>query len=180
MSTPQEKMQAFRSAQKFGKQFPGLIEALQEWATIGSLEQAAEETRTRLDGLRAEEQAIKTALDAQSADADATTRKRIADGERELANKRAIAAALLDDAKLEARCIIDAAGARASELMEDAEARAAEHQSQLAASKLDLAGILARIEAKSAELASVSAAVDEKHSQHMRFSDLIAELKAKL
>jgi len=180
MSTPQEKMQAFQSAQKFGKQFPGLIDALQEWARIGSLEQAAQETQTKLDRLCAEEHAIKTALDARSAEADATTRKRTTDGERELANKRAIAAALVDEAKLEARCIVDAARARATELAGDAEARAAEHQSQLAAAKHDLAGILARIEAKSGELAFVSAAVDEKQAQHARFSDLIAELKAKL
>ncbi len=180
MSTPREKMQAFQSAQKFGKQFPGLIDALQEWATIGSLEQAAQETRTRLDRLRGEEDALNIALDARSTEADATTKKRIADGERELANKRAIAAALVDEAKLEARCIVDAARTRATELVGDAEAHAAEHQSQLAAAKHDLAGILARIEAKSGELASASAAVDEKQAQHARFSDLIADLKAKL
>ena len=34
MTTPQEKMQAFQSAQKFGKQYPGLLESLQEWATL--------------------------------------------------------------------------------------------------------------------------------------------------
>jgi hypothetical protein len=179
-STPQEKMQAFQSAQKFGKQFPGLFEALRDWATIGSLEQAAEETRTRLDALRTEEATLKAALGARTADADAATRKLVAEREREFASARAIATALIDEAKLEARCLVEAAQARAAELVNDAERRAAEHQALLTSAKHDLAGVLARIEAKSTALASLSAAVEEKQAQHERFAKLVADLKAKL
>jgi len=180
MTTPQEKMQAFQSAQKFGKQYPGLLEALQEWATIGSLEQAADETRRRLEALRAEEQAVKAALEAKAADVDTRARKLLEDGARESSHKRAVAAALVDEAKLEARCIVEAARAKAATIIEETEGRAADHEQQLAAAKLDLAAITARIDAKAGELASLSAAVEEKQAQHDRFAGLIAELKAKL
>jgi hypothetical protein len=180
MTTPQEKMQAFQSAQKFGKQYPGLIEALQEWATIGSLDQAADEARTRLEALRAEEQARNSVLEAKTADIDGQARKRIEDAERESAHKRAVAAALVDEAKLEARSIMEAARAQAVHIVEEAHDRTADHELQLAAAKHDLAAIAARIEAKSGELAALSSAVAEKQAQHDRFADLIAELKAKL
>jgi hypothetical protein len=180
MTTPQEKMQAFQSAQKFGKQYPGLLEALQEWATLGSLEQAADEARSRLEAMRAEEQALKSAREAAAADIDLKTRQLIEDGERESAHKRAVAAALVDEAKLEARRIVAAARARAASVAEEADGRVADHESRLAAAKTELAALAARIDARSGELASLSAAVDEKQAQHDRFADLIAQLKAKL
>jgi hypothetical protein len=180
MSTPQEKMLAFQSAQKFGKQYPGLLDALQEWAAIGSLEQAADEARQRLEAARAEEQALTGALESKVADANATAQRLTAEAERELANRRAIAAALVDEAKLEARCIVDAARTRAAGLIEDAEKGAAECQSRAAAARLELAALSSRIEAKSGELAAISAAVEEKQAQHQRFAELIAEIKTKL
>jgi hypothetical protein len=180
MSTPQEKMQAFQSAQKFGKQYPGLLEALAEWANIGSLEQAAEEMSRRLDAMRAEERTLESALHAKAADADATASKLAAESERELANRRAVAAALVDEANLEAQCILDAARVKAAELVQEAERRAAEHRALVAAAKQELAQIAAGIEAKADELASVSAAVVEKHVQHERFTRLIGELTANL
>jgi hypothetical protein len=180
MTTPQEKMQAFQSAQKFGKQYPGLLEALQEWAAIGSIDQAADEARRRLEALRAEERAVKDALEAKAADVDTRARKLIEDGERESSHKRAVAAALVDEARLEARCIVEAARAKAATIIEETEGRAADHEQQLAAAKLDLAATTARIDAKAGELASLSAAVEEKQAQHDRFAGLIADLKAKL
>jgi DNA repair exonuclease SbcCD ATPase subunit len=180
MSTPQEKMLAFQSAQKFGKQFPGLLEALAEWANIGSLEQAADETQRRLDAMRAEEETLASALKTKAADADAIASKLAAQSERELANRRAVAAAIVDEANLEARCILDAARVKAAELLQDAERRAAEHQALVAATKQELAKITAAIEAKTGELSSVTAAVVEKHAQHERFTRLIGELTAKL
>lgn len=180
MSTPQEKMQAFQSAQKFGKQYPGLLEALQEWATIGSLDQATEESRRRLDAMRAEEEHLKTAIGAQMADADAMARKLATDGERECANRRAIAAALVEEANLEARCILDSARAKAAELLHEAERQAGEHQARLAAAKHELSSMTARIESKSAELSSISSAVEQMHVQHERFTRLIGDLAAKL
>jgi chromosome segregation ATPase len=179
MSTPQEKMQAFRSAQKFGKQYPGLIEALQEWATIGSLDQAAEESKWRLDAMRAEEQALRDALDAKAADAETAVRKTTAESERELAHRRAVATALVEEANLEARCILDTARVQAAELVREAERQAVEHQAMLASAKQDLAGIAERIESKTDELSSVSAAVEQLHAQHERFTHLIAQLTAK-
>jgi hypothetical protein len=180
MSTSQEKMQAFQSAQKFGRQYPGLLEALQDWAAIGSLDQAAEEATIRLDKLHAEEQALKIALEARAAEADSSAKKLVAEAKADLANKRAIGAALVDEAKSESRRIVDAARVKATQLVKDAENQTAEHHSQLATAKVDLAAILSRIEAKSNELASISAAVDEKCAQHEHFSHLIAELKARL
>jgi hypothetical protein len=180
MGTPQEKMQAFQSAQKFGKQFPGLLEALQEWAAIGSLEQAAEETRKRLDALRVEEQTLQSALEAKVTDADAAASRAAEQTERELTHRRAAAATLIDEANLEARCILDAARAKAAELIGEAERQAAEHQTQVAAAQHELDGIAARVAAKAGEFSAVAAAVEEKKAQHQRFTQLIAELAAKL
>ena len=180
MSTPQEKMQAFRSAQKFGKQYPGLMEALQEWAEIGSLDQAAEESKARLDAMRAEEEALRAVRDAKADDAEAAARKITAESERELAHKRAVATALVEEANLEARCIRDTARVKAAELVREAERQAVEHQALLATAKQDLAGIAARIESRTDELSAVSAAVEQMHAQHERFTQLIAQLSAKL
>lgn len=180
MSTPQEKMQAFQSAQKFGKQYPGLIEALEEWATIGSLEQAADEVRTRLAALRAEEALLTGLLDAKASDAELAATALVEAAQHDWDNKQAIAAALVDEAKLEARCLVEAARAAAGQLVEDAHARAAEHQSLIAAAKRDLTGLTARIEAKTGELAALSAAVEERQAQHERLVNLTAEIKARL
>jgi chromosome segregation ATPase len=180
MSTPQEKILAFQSAQKFGKQFPGLLEALQEWSTIGSLEQAAEETRKRFDALRSEEQALKSTLDEKVAQAEAAVSNARTQTEREITHRRAAAAALIDEANLEARCILDAACAKATELKREAEHDLAEHQRQVVAAKHELEEIAFRLEAKRGELSSVAAAVEEKQAQYERFSGLIATLAAKL
>ena len=58
-TTSDQKMQAFDSAKKFGEMFPGLLETLQEWATIGSMQKAGEEIRTNLEAQAA---AAKSAL----------------------------------------------------------------------------------------------------------------------
>ena len=70
MSTPQQKLQAFESVQKFGKMFPGLIEALQEWATIGSLEQATEEAKRQLSDLKREQLFTASRIDAAKQEAE--------------------------------------------------------------------------------------------------------------
>jgi chromosome segregation ATPase len=180
MSTPQEKMQAFQSAQKFGKQYPGLLDALQEWATIGSLEQAADEARTRLAALRAEEQALSSMLETKAADANVAAKALIESAQQDRATKHAIATALVDEAKLEARCIIEAARATAAQMEKDAHAQVAELQALIAAAKRDLAGLTERVETKTRELATTSAAVEEKQAQRERLTRLIAELKTKL
>ena len=80
------KMQAYESFQRFGKMFPGLLEAFQAWAEIGSLEQASAEQRSKLEQLR-------TATEAQGkALADLTGQV----GEAQLAADRHIAAKQAD------------------------------------------------------------------------------------
>ena len=130
--------------------------------------------------MRAEEQTLAGALKNKAADADAIASKLAAQSEREFANRRAVAAAIVDEAHLEGRCILDAARVKAAELVQEAERRAAEHQALVATAKQELAQITAGIEAKAGELSSVSAAVSEKHAQHERFTRLIGELTAKL
>jgi chromosome segregation ATPase len=67
-TTAQQKIQAFESAKKFGELFPGLLESLQEWATIGSIQDVADrqvaESERRLAAAKSAEAQAKLERDA--------------------------------------------------------------------------------------------------------------------
>jgi hypothetical protein len=52
-------------------------------AAIGSLEQAADEARARLDAARADERTVTRAIETKVADGETTARKLVAAAERE-------------------------------------------------------------------------------------------------
>jgi len=68
MTTAQQKIQAFESAKKFGELFPGLLETLQEWAQIGSIQDVADrqvtESERRLAAAKSAEAQAKLERDA--------------------------------------------------------------------------------------------------------------------
>lgn len=162
MSSPQDKLQAFESARKLAKFLPGLFDALQDWAAIGSLEQATQEAKARLDQAKAEEAALietRAELDAQA--------------EADCAAKRAAADAALAEARTAAAAIVTQANDKAREIVADAQTQATTIETDLHDSLADRRQALSQAEGS---LASVNVAID---SQRAVLFDLGSQIGAR-
>jgi septation ring formation regulator EzrA len=173
MTTAQQKIQAFESAKKFGELFPGLLETLQEWAQIGSIQdvadrQVAESERRLAAAKSAEAQAklerdaaakrdverLQTELDniSHKINAQNVTLQRAVE-RIELQNKQSIA---------QARAQVDTAADRVRELKKDA----AEWQAKIDQAKINYA--------------MVSSDLERKRAEHDKVKNVIAEALGRL
>lgn len=93
MTTAQEKQQAFEAAKKFGAMFPGLLETLQEWASIGSMQQTLEATESdinkRIAAAKSEHGQLKIELEAARRQAAERLANERSAAETEMARKKA-------------------------------------------------------------------------------------------
>lgn len=178
--TPAEKMQAFESAKKLGRMFPGVMESFQAWAAIGSLEQAAKEAQVRLEALMSErgqiaidmaKQREQTQADmvAKRLEADTVISARHRDANKAIAAKQAQSAGIIDEAIVRRDGMLAAAADKVSEWTNRADELKAEHDEWQA-----------KIDALKLEHDAATAALGDKQGEHERIAGLIAELKAKL
>lgn len=168
-STPEQKRAAFDAAQSFARLFPGFLEALSDWAELGSIEQQIEAAQMRLRTASAEEERIRGELDGMhraAADKIAAERK-AADEDREKAQRTHND--IIVRAKTKAEGIIAEAAEQAGQWIRQVDALKAEH--------LDLTG---KIEFAKTAHEELSAKVKAAQKEHKRISGLIEELKAKL
>lgn len=171
---------AWPSLQKFSKQFPGLIEAIQYIGEIGSLDQAADETQARLDKLRAEEaewpgkmEAHRAEIERVSVDSHAAAVSAAGEISSEAEKTMAAAAALMEDARRQAEATIAAARGDAEQVVSDAKAATASVKQELANIKKassDARSLLSDLES---EIANRQSVLDNINAG-------IAELKARL
>jgi len=158
MTTAQQKMQAFESAKKFGELFPGLLETLQEWAQIGSIQDVADrqmaESERRLAAAKSAEAQAKLERDAAAkrdverlrSELDALSHKinqekeasRRATEKVEQQNKQSIAQAT-------------AQIATATDRVQELKKQAAEWQAKIDQAKTDHAALMNQIAARRSE-----------------------------
>ncbi len=158
MTTAQQKIQAFESAKKFGELFPGLLETLQEWAQIGSIQDVADrqvaESERRLAAAKSAEAQAKLERDAAAkrdverlrSELDALSHKislekeahRRASEKVEQQNKQSIAQAT-------------AQIATATDRVQELKKQAAEWQAKIDQAKIDHTALMNQIAARRTE-----------------------------
>ena len=169
MTTPQQKQQAFESAKKFGDLFPGLIDVLQEWASVGSIQQATEDAQRKFAAAKSlgDQQALELQMKAERS-------KQVMDEERKAADD-AFAARKLQSAREAAQATLQSA-----KMIDDAKAQILTMSDAVAALKNDHAAVLSKIANAKTELADREARIAAAGAEHERIKANIAELKAKL
>jgi len=162
------KLQVFDDFKKFATMFRGFHDIAEELGKIGSLEQAGDEAKARLDKLRGEEANWHSAADKIVADAksEADKIKRAADGEA--INTRSAAQHTLDDARREAERIVAEGKAKDSKTHLEALGLLEGVKSQHAAALKQLEAVNADHAGKIKELNELQSAVADAKAEHER------------
>jgi chromosome segregation ATPase len=169
MTTAQEKMQAFESYKKLGALVPGLFEALQEWANVGSIQQEAERETAKLAAIKA--QAAQLDLEREEAH-----RRKVEDRHAELAD----IARKLDLEKGAAARELEAFTAGRERMTAMATAQVDKATERLAELKAEHEYWLSHIAAAKDQHANVTGMLADAIAQHQTVQAVIAEAKAKL
>lgn len=179
-STPAQKMQAFESVQKFGRMFPGIVEAFADWAKVGSLEQACTEAQSALDGARASFEAFeaeaaqrRTALDTELS--QITARSQEIRGEIEAEAQKIVAAA-----HAKADDILHGAAQRGDGLLAQGKAALEHHIGLVDQAKAALDNIGNQIVSKTEQLTAITGQIADRTDEHDRLHAAIADVKSRL